>query len=749
MQRPTPETGSRDTFPPKFVHGLVRQHYAALEVKRDEMGLSNAIYLTEFWEWYVGWGTRKFKNWRWKRDGTETEDNRLWKEVQTYTAALYPRASRVICQQDPMDRGDPEVASAVLNAWWEKDGQYRTVRDCVEMAILWPGCGFKVGFEPGTANPIERTYLEPIPPWELILDRNATSIKNERFRGHVYQAPLDEILAKYPELTGKIAGTSRTDFLSGSSVTVTSGGTSTPANVEMSEDGQFVRVLEFTNFRDSVTVDGETYRGRLEVYILDQSAEVSDKPIAVVPLPMADADGRGRSNVVPLMFAHEPGYPFRPVAPVARLLPLQVTLNRLETAALGDVRRNTRKFLYHKSALVQDELDKLLNGIDMQGAAVDDELNLEAAVRMLEHQPIAADTIAYINRIDAKLQRQAGGSPNARQEITGATAYEVQTVQLFTEEGLKFHALLLSDALAEVSRLALRAIMVAGMDDGDSEGGTLAEGEELAPVGTVDVGAEMEEGDAAPMPPVKAKDWTAFPLKRDAETFTVTKEALDADFPVRFVQGERTPVSDQAMLQFLTGPGIGQYMQLFDLVIKGGHQGVIAERVMQQIAERSDLPKDLYPGALLREHREKERAESPGKGAPAPPEAQEAMDVPEEVPPAPPPVPQSGNPIMGALTTVMNALVALVTRDPAARAALNSAGMAVRQAMAAAQSGDVAGLRQAVLAASQALSAVEMDAVELDAARDGIAALVRAIARDTWPDSRGMGDVGVAEAVVE
>lgn len=733
-----------ETFPPTFIKGLVRQHFEALDIQRDTMGLANAIYLTEFWEWYIGFGSRKFgKKWKWTRDGTETEDNRLWKEVQTYTAALYPRASRVICQPDPMDRGDPDVAAAALNAWWEKDGQYRTVRDAVEMAILWPGCGFKVGFETGTANPIERTYLEPIPPWELILDRNATSLKNERFRGHVYQAPKQEIEARYPELAGRLSGSSRTDFLSGSVVSDTAGGSSTPMNVVSSEDGQFVRVLEFVNLRDSITTTtGDVFRGRLEVYILDQSAEISDKPVAMTPLPFADADGKGRPHVVPLMFAHEPGFPFRPVAPVARLLPLQVALNRLETAAMGDVRRNTRKFLYRKSALVQDELDKLLNGMDMQGAGVDDETDLAQVMRMVEHQPIAADTIQYTARIEAKLSRQAGASPNARQEVTGATAYEIQTVQLFTEEGLKFHALLLSDALAEVSRLALRAILIASTDEGDSEGGSLAPDEEMAPVGTVD--AEETAMATEPTPELhapKAKDWRTFPIKRDSEVFQFAREAVDADFPIRFVQGERTPVSDQAMLQFLTGAGIQQYMAMFDLVVAGGPKSVIAKRVMQQIAERADLPKDLHPGAMLEEVEtlEPTPATSPPTGV------SEAMAVAEDGPPAPPPVPQSGSPVMGALQTVMGALTAIVTRDPGSRAALNGAGMAVRQAISAYEAGDEGATRQAILTARQALSAVEIDAPELDVARQGIASLVRAIASDSLPASRGMGDTGVAE----
>jgi hypothetical protein len=750
-----------DTFTPRVVKDVMRQFDQVLGELRDEMGLANAIYLTRFWQWYVGWGSRRYgKRWRWQRDGTETEDNRLWKEVQTYTAALYPRASRVMCSPDPMDRGDPKVGQAVLNAWWDKEEQYETVRDAVEMAILFAGAGFKVGYDPGTGSPIERTYLEAIPPWEILLDRNATSKKTERYRGHVYYSPVREIEERYPQLVGKLAGSARKDFL-----WVTSGADTPPndtnnpdaSGISADDDGLFVRVLEFVNLRDSVTgKSGEVYRGRLEVWILNQSAEVSDTPVAVTPLPFADADGKPKPHIVPLMFAHEPGYPLRPVAPVARLLPLQVTLNRLETAMLGDVKRNARKGLVRRGALDQDAKDKFFSGVDMEFAETDAEGSLREVAMMFEHQPIPADTLAYKNSVDQRLQRQAGGSPNARQEVTGATAYEVQTVQLFTEEGLKFHALLLQAALSSVSCLALRAIMVAGVDDGDSEGGKVAADQQLAAVGTADRDSatmatdSAAEAGATPAAPVPAKDWRTFHIKSDDETLEVTRDALDGDFPIKFVQGERTPISDQAMLQFLTGPGIQQYMTLWGLVQKGGPEAVIAERVMQQIAERADLPKDLHPGemkaALQRQMAEEAAKGGPPKPPPGAVAASMGGDEPQPPPEAPqapqaPPVQGGGEGskvLMGALQTVLGALQGIVQADPNAKAALQGAGQAVSQAIQACAAGDLDGVKQAVLGARQALSAVQMEDPRLNAAREGVAKIVKAVAGDTLPDSRAM-----------
>ena len=185
------------TFPLARVLQIVQDHDKAMDDQRDEMTETKAIYETRWWPYYVNMGTRRgtFKNYQW--DGAEIEVNRLRRMIRTYLGALYPRSSRVVCETDPQDRGDAQVTQAALNAWWKKQYAYLTVDHATMMALILPGSGLKIGYDPGKANPIERVWMRPIPPWELILDRDAPSWEDERFRGHVYQSPVEEVVTRY------------------------------------------------------------------------------------------------------------------------------------------------------------------------------------------------------------------------------------------------------------------------------------------------------------------------------------------------------------------------------------------------------------------------------------------------------------------------------------------------------------------------------------------------------------------------
>lgn len=720
-----------DTFPPSRIHRIVSEFERHMDDVREGIGLANAIYLTEFWTWWTGVG-RKFKSGV-ERTGHEIQVNRLWKEVQVYAAALYPRASRVVCSPDAMGRGEPLVAQAALNGWWEKDNQYSIIHDAVVMAILFPGSGFKVGFDPGTASPIERTWLRPIPPWEMVLDRNATSIQDERYRGHLYQAPIEEVVERFPHLEGVLKGTPRTDFFSGATTAPRDAAAAQIASA--SDDGEFVRVFEFSNKRDTYTDEkGNAYLGRLEVWVLDQG-DLSKAPVSVTALPFADAAGNPLPNVEPLLFAHEPGFPLRPVAPVARLLPQMIELNKLRTAAAGDIRRNWRTGLFREGAINQDALTKAMSAGDGGMVPVTNpSIPFRDVFAWMEHQPIAADTLKYMAIVEGDLERQSGGSQNAREQITGATAYEVQTVQLFTEEGLKFHALILTGTLARVSRLAQRGIIGAGMSSGDSEGGTLAPDASLAPVGTVEGGAPGLDAVPANAPPMT---WQAFPLTVDDETVEVTAEALDADFPIAFVEGGRTPITDQAMLTFLTGPGVESYMKLFEMVVAGGPMGILAERIMARIAERADLPKDLHPAEL------KAAVAKLPKEKPAPPRAGPPPGVAAAIPGGPPPAEPAQNPqnpqnpqnapgpgesaVMSTLEGVLTALSAVANASPETLATLLPVGQEIVAAIDAAQAGDADALAAGVIGAAEALDGVDLAGPEMDTARTAIGALVEGI----------------------
>jgi len=713
----------REVFPPERVLQIVDEHDLYMTAEKDNIGLANAILLNRFWLWWIGWYNRINRSrGEWRRNGTEIEVNRLWKEVSTYKAALYPRANRVVCSPDPMERGDANVATVALNAWWSKKDTHRRMLSAVEMALIFPGCAFKIGYDPGRGTPIERVWMRVLPPWEVVLDRNATDLADERYRGHLYDAPIPEIEERFPRLAGKLKGHRRRDFIDS-----TENASTAPSNETNNPDGQpqgvlgddqFVRVFEFLNLKDTVVgPGGDVYIGRLEVYILDQSEEVSRGPVYVGPLPFATADGRHLPNIEPLLFANEPGFPFRGVAPIARLLAQQVELNRLRTSMAEMVRRDQRKLLLREGALEQDEIDKLMDGIDMNAALVKDPTTPLADIyHMIPTVPVSADYKTYMALVEQDFTRVAGSSPAARGEITKATAFETQQVQLYTESDLGFHGLLLADCSTRLSNVVLAAMRGAMQDSGDSDGEEDNQERLLAPVGSVHdaptlppdeavagadaaaavggnppalgpdassvAGAAPEPPSAIRKGPVVAMKQQAFQMKDRDLVVTVTVAALTGDFEINQVEGGRTPLTDQSMLQFLTGPGIQGYFALAQQMAGPDKaQSVVqalAAASMAKLAEIADLPKDMHPEELLA------KAKEAPKPKPAPQLPDDAAPPPTAAaPPSAPPAPA-----LQALTTAFQALAQVAGMGPQLKAMVLDAGRAVSIAMQAARAGD-------------------------------------------------------------
>lgn len=741
------------------VHAIVESHRQWVRNRADDFGLANALFLTKFWPWFDSWGARRHgSKWKLKRTGEETEDNRIQKEVQTYNAALFPRSLKCNVKPDPRKRGDPAVKSAMLNVWVEHPDQKMAIRDVSEMAVLYPGSAFKLGIEQGTGMPIDRTYIEGVPPWELVVDRDARSYRSARYIGHLFQEPEEDVRSRYKDALAKrgitLHGSRKIDPLNGEpgSETPRPPSVATGSDPDDGIDDRYVTVFEFCNFRDSITgPDGRTYRGRLEVWILDQGGSLEFEPIAQTMLPFAGSDGEMVGHLFPLAYMHEAPYPYRGEAPIARLLPLNVALNRMNFQIMRDTQRNTRKAIGLKGAFDQDEVDNLFDGNDKNMAwSKRDDLPLDRLIHNIPHQPIAPDTLTFRNTIDAMLTRQQGPSANARGDITGATAYEVQTTQLFTEEGFKYHASLLEVTLTRLLGAVLRAFIVAGVDASDSEGGKLSPGQALAPLGTVEPDPTVATDGPTISQETAARDlpaeWADYDIECDGETYHVTRDALDGACEVVFTQSERTPVTDQAVTQFLTGPGLTTYKQYVDAAMGGD---IFAEEVATQMAVRAGLPKSLHIGEIRRRMQEQEPKAPPPPPANMPGEPQEAPGGPPEAPPAPPPGPQGPEGVLlDALNQAFEALRTVANADPAARAALLGAGQHLKAALDAVQAGDLEGAKPHVLGASEALSAVEIEAEGVDVARREVAKVVRAIAADTLPQSREMNvGVGAPEVV--
>lgn len=612
-----------------MIRDHLKSHDKRMKDGRQRFALAKACYTTSYWKHIQG---AKVATDTSKLTDVNVEVNRLWGVLTSYLGALYPRANRSVIGPDPAGVGDPTKAELAANRWLSSSKIHQRVMSGLRQALLYPGCAAKIGFYPGHGNPLDRVWLRIIPWWETVLDSDVGDTEDERFRAHVYYRPKDEVENEYG--LENLAGTSRSDYLAvdNSADQYSDVRKGKNKNSAQSDEGAFVRVLEVCNLKDTVK-DSEdpniVYQGRLEIYILGQGKEYQE-PVFVGPMPFASTDGQPLPHIVPLIFNHEPEFPLRGISHSARILPQIVELNSYRSFMAMATRKDTRQFVTRKGTFNSDELTNLTEGHDglVLEISSDYEGPLDDAIRPIANAPLSGNITNYMATVENDLERGIGSSPQARGIVTRATAFEVQTVQQYTESDFGMHAAIKDEWLGSILRLVLRSIISSMHDRGDSAGAYEGQNVEIAEVGAIaeeqDSNAAEEEkqleesglaedaGTAAPyvdedaFPGVGRQPGEGGRTKIEIQTITlrdrnemveVTIEDLDADFEISFVEGGRTPLTDTAMQQNLVNL-LPTYTELWGAVQKGGPMATLARSYMQVLAERFDLPKDLHPDEL-------------------------------------------------------------------------------------------------------------------------------------------------------
>jgi hypothetical protein len=630
---------------PRDILEQLKSHDKRMKDSSRSLALAKSMYMTNYWNYIRSGATTQEKSNQLKT-WIDVEVNRMFPMIGSYLAALYPRANRVIVTPDPMSNGDADKAQLVANRWLASSRVHQRVTSGIRQALLYPGASVKVGYEPGRGSPIDRVWFRVVPWWETVLDRDVNDTEDERFRGHVYYQPKSVIEKKYG--LHDLTGSPREDFLEG--VNDDSSRTRAKADPDLpnSDKNSFVRVLEIYNLVDNYTDKntGRTYKGRFEVYVLGQGGDVSKKPVYCGPLPISKHNGAPIPNIIPLIFNHEPEFPYRGIAHSQRMLPQYQELNSFRSFMAMASRKDSRQFAYREGAFDDDALTKITEGVDGYLAKVPRDFpgSLRDAISPIDNAPLSSNIPMYLNYIESDIARTGAQSPQARGEITKATAFEVQTVQAYTESEYGMHAALKDHWLAEIIKLFFRVLIAAMQDSGDSAGGVEGEDMLLANVGGIPsdgtgtfadainaaIEGEIANSSARPAPfvpeaftnlgevgEIDESAGTGDTMVEDVDIILkdhrgnmviVTVTDLDAEFDVSFVEGGRTPMTDAAMQQNLLTL-MQPYMVLWETAVKGGPGGVLAMALMQTMAEHFNLPKDLHP-AELKARTEKAMAEA-------------------------------------------------------------------------------------------------------------------------------------------
>jgi len=663
----------KDELPPRAILDQLKAHDKRMKDARGELAQAKALYMTRWWRYVRG----RAEDRQMRTLNTDVEVNRIWGAIGAYLSALYPRANRTVLGPDVTGKGNPNKSQLALNHWLGSQKIHTRVMSALRQSILYPGCAAKVGYSPGNGSALDRVWMRIIPWWEVVLDADATDVDDERFRGHAYYRPVREVEREYNIPKGTLAGTSRKDFLSPSQALLEEPHKRDMTNAEATSDNSaFVRVLEICNLKDTYQDPHDpsvTYLGRLEVYVLHQG-DLSQKPVFMGPLPLADANGTALSHIEPLIFASEPEFPLRGIAGSQRMMPQLREINIYRSFMAQSTRKDSRQYLLRDGILGADTETKIAEGVDGLVLKVPADYNgsLQDVVQKIETGTISVNVQSYMALAENDLERAIGTSPNARGIVTKATAFEMQTTQLYTESEFGLHGMIKDAWLAQVVKLAQRSLLAAMQNPEEGSLGEFGTADQVALTSTdaeaIDDNTPENPrqalqstkaalaGSVAPYidgpPKYTGGDGNVVTIRQDVltlqdrgEQVLVTVQDLDADFGVEFVEGGRTPMSDAAMQQNLVTL-MQPYMGLWQQAQEPGPLGVMARTYMRTLAERFELPKDLHPDNLDQRMKHEKKEEGEGeegeeaegakapKGPPAPPAPPEGR---QGMPPGPMP----------------------------------------------------------------------------------------------------------------
>lgn len=541
------------------------------------------------------------------------ETNRVRVFVDSYRDGLFYKGLRATVRpptvpraplKELLDRGTPEdpspsaadQVSEALRYWISRADVEEAAEQAVDMALVYPEVGFKVTYDDAVVsdNPLDSVRLEALPPWEVVFDRRARSLRHLRNIGHIYWTSWSDLKEQYPDLErSDFVLTRRLDVLDGRS--------------DDADGEEGVRVLELLDLCEDTfipTDGGEDRRvkGRFRVIALS-----ANKPGTVLfegPPPYVGPDDTPLPFIIPVVLLNVPEHRLMGLSPVAGTYALNAEMNVTRTLLhTGMVKDVARKILVDATKVDEETLEKMMGGDDMEFIRVDSpgEGGLKNAVLPVESPPLSKTLGDSMGVLAADMDATSGLSPMSRgQALKYATAAEVHSHNDYSETTLGRLRKRLDKAVVRVLRTFLR-VLAAAMEDRNEKG---------------------------------------VALHVDGKLVTLKRTWLNEQWDIDLADVATSPLAEAQARMELT-----QAMPMLDAAyerLKAGDP--FGRALIRYIVDLYNLPSEFMPDALLREQ-------------PPPPEPEPVPAPPPEPVTSPGPPPGASPVNDAAVEAVMGALV--------------------------------------------------------------------------------------------
>jgi len=437
----------------QFIRAAVQQHTDFWDEQRPQMRRYRNAYMTTFYEDVDLIDDTQLR--------VETADG--YAAIESLMGSLFTKYPAVEVQPDITGKGDVAFTKAVANNWLKNARQQ--IEAAARMALIYTHSFMKLAPRESTTL-LGKIAMRAVPPWQVVLDRDAAAWEDCRFIGHVYFISVDEANEKFGNK--KWTGTAQKDYFTDYERNTDRSYRSYGDSPDLPNEYLYIEIVEMYDFinRELLFWSSHWKNG---TELLERAA-----------IPVNTFDGRPLSNIVPFYFSRRPDRPMEGYSAMARIYDQIFEKNILRTFWANAVRRDSRQYIYKEGAFDEEVLAKITAGVD--GAMVPTDADtLSGLIDIVPNSPISSNHGVYLNYIEQDLQKGSLTAGFTRGEASRATATEVTALMQYTASELGKMARDRDGTIEQATSLYIR-MLIPLIDDGES---VIVATEEGAKVGTV------------------------------------------------------------------------------------------------------------------------------------------------------------------------------------------------------------------------------------------------------------------------
>lgn len=404
----------------KLIRAALTEHETYWDNQRSNMRRLNNVYANKFWS-----------SESWPEDSIRVESPEGYAFVEGYVASLFSKAPAMSVESDITGEGDAEVTKEVVDRFL-----YNSFKQCeaaTRQALIYTHSFIKIA--PASSDSLlDRVTMRAVPPWEIIVDKDASSWEEQRFCGHIYYVSIPAARKRWGNR--KYKGIPKEDYLQKSVLN----------GEDLPPEYLYIRVIEFCDLVED------------RLYFWSAEYSNGEKLLDDVEIPIRTYDDNPLPTIAPLYFVRQPSIPLEGISSLERIYDAIKEKNIVRSFWANAIRRDTRQYLYLEERLDSEQIAKLTSGAD--GAMVGIEgTSLEGLIKEVPNTPISYNHDKYLSMVQSDLEKGAVMAPFTRGESSrGATATEIRALYAYSSSEVGRLARERDSMLEKIAEIYIRTI---------------------------------------------------------------------------------------------------------------------------------------------------------------------------------------------------------------------------------------------------------------------------------------------------